>query len=436
MKKIGLALLTIIVAAAFAVLLVALTWWSAVLFLMLVSAWLAFTRSGRQAWSVTRIGIATMPRRLGAASVVLVGIAGVVGVLVALLAMAQGFQATLRQTGSTDTVIVLRAGSQTEINSSLSRDAAVIIGEEPQVMHDASGRPIASPELVVVASLPKKGSGVDANVEVRGIGQEAWVLRQGVRIVAGRRFTPGLRELMVGRRAAQEFEHTAVGSRIDVGGAPWTVVGEFESNDEHDSELWGDAAVIASAYRRGDGRNSITLRLSSPSLFHALDAALASDPRFKVEASTTLDYYSRQSEQVTHTIRVMGTLVAIIMAVGAVFAALNTMFASVATRTREIATLRAIGFRGGPVVISVLIETLVLALCGGIAGAAVAWALFDHYTASALGANFTQVVFELRMTPALLGSGLKWALAIGFIGGLFPAVRAARMAVTDGLREL
>jgi putative ABC transport system permease protein len=435
MKKLGLRLLTIIVAVAFAVLLVSLTWWSAVCLAALLAAWLAFTRSGRQAWSVTKIGIATIPRRLGAASVVLVGIAGVVGVLVALLAMAEGFQATLRQTGSRDTVIVLRAGSQTEINSSLSHDAAAIVGDEPQVMHDASGRPIASPELVVIASLPKKGSGVDANVEVRGIGQEAWALRPGVRIIAGRRFTPGMRELMVGTRAAQEFERTAVGSQIDVGGAPWTVVGEFESNDEHDSELWGDAAVIASAYRRGDGRNSVTLRLRSPGLFHAFDAAVASDPRFKVEASTTRDYYSRQAEQVTHTIRIMGTLVAVIMAIGAVFGALNTMYASVATRTREIATLRAIGFRGGPVVVSVLIETLALALCGGIVGAAIAWALFDHYTASALGANFTQVVFELRMTPALVAGGLKWALAIGFIGGLFPAVRAARLAVTEGLRE-
>lgn len=436
MKKIGLALLTLIGAAVFAVLLVALTWWSAVLVAALLAAWLAFTRSGRQAWSVTKIGIATVPRRLGAASVVLVGIAGVVGVLVALLAMAQGFKATLLQTGSRDTVIVLRAGSQAEINSSLSHDAAVIIGDEPQVMRDAGGRPIASPELVVIASLPKKGSGTDANVEVRGIGQEAWALRQRVRVIAGRRFTPGLRELMVGRRAAQEFEHTAVGAQIDIGGAPWTVVGEFESNDAHDSELWGDAAVIASAYRRGDGRNSITVRLRSPGLFHAFDAALASDPRFKAEASTTLDYYSRQSEQLTHAIRIMGTLVAVIMAIGAIFGAVNTMYASVATRTREIATLRAIGFRGGSVVVSVLIETLVLAVFGGLAGAAIAWALFDHYTASALGANFAQVVFEFRMTPALLAGGLKWALAIGFVGGLFPAVRAARMAVTEGLREL
>jgi len=389
-----------------------------------------------QVRSVAQVGISTLRQRLGAASVVVVGIAGVVGVLVALLAMAQGFQATLQETGSNDTAIVLRSGSQTEINSALDHAATVVIGDEPQVQHDAQGRPIASPELVVVASLPKKGSSTDANVEVRGIGQDAWALRTRVRMVSGRRFTPGLRELIVGARAAKEFEHTELGSKIDLGGQPWTVVGVFDSGDEHDSELWGDADVVASAYRRGDGRNSVTVRLKSPQQLDAFKAALASDPRFKVDASTTLDYYSRQSDLLTRTIRILGTTVAIIMAIGAIFGALNTMYAAVASRTREIATLRAMGFRGGPVVVSVLIETLLLAIAGGVIGAVIAWALFDHYTASTLGANFSQVVFEFRVTPALLAGGLKWALAIGLVGGLFPALRAARMPVTDGLREL
>ena len=436
MRNFGWYVLTLVIAVAFVTFVVLVPWWVGALAAALLVAWLALTRVGRQTWSVTEVGMSTVPQRLGAASVVVVGIAGVVGVLVALLSMAQGFQSTLMQTGNDDTAIVLRGGSQTELNSGLDHDALVIIGNEPQVKRDGQGQPIASPELVVIASLPKKSTGSDANVELRGVGQSVWGLRPNARIITGRRFTPGLRELIVGKRAASEFVHTSYGSTFNLGGQPWTVVGEFDSGDEHNSELWGDAAVIAAAYRRGEGRNSITVRLQSPQAFDAFKAAVASDRRFKADASTTRDYYNRQSEFLARAIRVLGTSVAVIMAIGAVFGALNTMYAAIATRTREIATLRAIGFRGGPVVVSVLIETLLLALAGGVIGAAIAWLLFDHYTASTLGANFSQVVFEFRVTPALLVSGLKWALAIGFVGGLFPAVRAARLPVTDGLREL
>jgi putative ABC transport system permease protein len=436
MRRFLFALLMVIVAAAFVALLVALPWWSAAVAAVLLAAWLLLTRAGRQAWSVTELGIATMPQRLGPASVVIVGIAGVVGVLVALFAMAEGLRSTLVETGNAETAILVRANSQTELNSVLTHDATVIIGDEPQVMHDPQGRTVASPELVVVASLPKKSTGQDANVEVRGVGEEAWAVRPKIHMIAGRRFTPGLRELVIGKRAMQEFEHTAVGSKPDIGGQPWTIVGEFESGDEHDSELWADANVVASTYNRGSSRTSVTVRLKSPDQFDAFKAAVTADPRFKVDASTTRDYYTRQSAGLTRLIRVLGTTVAVIMAIGAVFGALNTMYAAVATRTREIATLRAMGFRGGPVVVSVLIETLLLAIVGGVIGAAIAWGIFDHYTASTLGANFSQVVFEFRVTPTLLADGLKWAIAIGFIGGLFPAVRAARMPVTDGLREM
>ena len=436
MRNFGWSVLTLIVAAAFVAFVVVVPWWGGALAAALLIAWLALTRAGRQTWSVTEVGMSTVPQRLGAASVVVVGIAGVVGVLVALFAMAEGFQSTLSETGNLDTAIVLRGGSQSELNSGLDHDATVIIGTEPQVKRDGQGQPIASPELVVIASLPKQSTKTDANVELRGVGQGAWALRPNTRIIAGRRFTPGLRELIVGKRAAAQFEQTALGSKINLGGQPWTVVGQFDSGDEHDSELWGDGDVIAAAYRRGDSRNSITVRLQSPQAFTAFKAAVASDRRFKAEATTTRDYYNRQSEVLTRAIRVLGTSVAIIMAIGAVFGALNTMYAAIAARTREIATLRAIGFRGGPVVVSVLIETLLLATAGGVIGAAIAWAIFDHYTASTLGSNFSQVVFEFRVTPALLVGGLKWALAIGFIGGLFPAVRAARMPVTEGLREL
>jgi putative ABC transport system permease protein len=434
--KIGVALLMLLVIALAVGLLVLSPWWMLPGFVLLLALWLALTRTGRQTWSVTEVGLATIPQRLGAASVVILGIAGVVGVLVAMLAMAVGFEATLRQTGDDSTVIALRAGSQTELNSVITHDTADLIAQQPQVLRDAKGQPIASPELVVVASLPKRSNGLDANVEIRGVGEHAWELHPNVRMIAGRRFTPGLRELIAGKGARTQFTGLDVGSALRLSGQSWTVVGEFESGDAHDSEVWGDADVVGSAYRRGGSTTSVTARLISPQALAALKANLAADPRLQVDAKTTRAYYNEQSEELARLIRVLGTVVGAIMAVGAVFGALNSMYAAVAARAREIATLRAIGFRGVPVIVSVLIETMLLALLGGAIGACVAWLLFNNYTASTLGENFSQVVFDFKVSPALMWSGLKWALAIGFVGGLFPAVRAARIAVTEGLREL
>jgi putative ABC transport system permease protein len=411
-------------------------WWVVLAILMLLVLWMALTRTGQQAWSVTRVGITTIPQRLGSASVVVVGIAGVVGVLVALLSMAAGFQTTLRETGTEDTAIVIRAGSQTEINSVIDHDTAVVVSQAAQVLHDAAGQPIASPELVVVAALPKKSDGVDGNVEIRGVGQHAWELRPNVKMIAGRKFQPGLRELITGKSAQGQFRNLAVGSSLKLNGQLWTIVGVFDSGDSHNSELWGDTDVVGSTYRRGASTSSVSMRLTSADTFEALKAALTTDPRIKVDVSTTRYYYNQQSEGITTAIRVLGITVGVIMAIGAIFGALNTMYAAVATRAREIATLRAIGFRGLPVIVSVLLETMLLALLGGALGAALAWAIFDNYTASTLGSNFSQVVFAFKVTPQLLWSGLTWALAIGFVGGLFPAVRAARVPVTVGLREL
>lgn len=434
--KIGYVLLVIVAAVVPVVVLVVLPAWAILIAAALLIAWLALTRTGRQAWSATAVAVSTIPQRLGSSSVVVIGIAGVVGVLVALFAMAEGFRVTLQQTGTADTAIVLRAGSQTEINSLVDHDSVVIVSQEPQVMRDRQGRPIASPEIVVAAAIPKLSNGVDANVEIRGVGNEAWELYPKLRITAGRRFRPGLRELIVGKGAAREFAHTSIGATLDLNGEPWTVVGRFDSGDSHNSELWADTAVVATTYQRGSSTSSVTVRLVAPRLFDAFKDAIKTDPRLKLEVQTTRAYFNAQSEGLSRAIRVLGTTVAAIMGIGALFGALNTMYAAVATRTREIATLRAIGFRGAPVVVSVLIETLLLAVAGGVIGAAIAFILFNNYTASTLGANFSQVVFEFRVTPALLGSGLKWALAIGFLGGLFPALRAARMPVTEGLREL
>ncbi|MDB6088594.1 MAG: FtsX-like permease family protein [Gammaproteobacteria bacterium] len=436
LRKLGSATTLAVAVIVPILLLTALPWWLLLALIGALAGWMAVTRTGRQAWSVTQVGIATIPQRLGSSSVVVVGIAGVVGVLVALLAMGAGFETTLRETGTDDTAIVMRAGAQTELNSVLDHDTAALVSQAPQVLKSAQGRPIASPELVVVASLAKKSNGLDANVEIRGIGERAWDLRPNVQIVAGRRFVPGLRELIAGKGASGQFKNLDVGSTLKLNGQVWTIVGEFDSGDSHNSELWGDTDVVGSTYRRGSSTTSINLRLTDAGAFDALKATLASDPRLKVDVSTTREYYNKQSENLAQIIRVLGTTVATIMAIGALFGALNTMYAAVATRAREIATLRAIGFRGLPVIVSVLLETMLLATLGGVLGAALAWAIFHNYTASTLGANFSQVVFAFDVSPALLWSGLKWALAIGFVGGLFPAVRAARLPVTAGLREL
>lgn len=428
----GLATLALMLLSLFAWLMLP-GWLLGALFVVLL-LWMATTRGGRQAAAVTWIGVSTLAQRLGASSVIVVGIAGVVGVLVALLAMGDGLQKTLRSTGDTETAIILRGGATAELSSGLSREDATLIAQMPGILRDAEGKPIVSPELVVVANLPKKSTGTDANVEVRGVGPQAWALRPNVKIVEGRAFTPGLREMVVGRGARAQFEGLEPGATINLNNQQWSVVGVFESGDAHESELLGDVDTVSSAYRRG-GYQSATVRLTAPEALDTFKAALAADPRLKVDAKTTLDYYTAQSEQLTKTIRIVGIAIAAIMAIGAMFGALNTMYAAVATRAREIATLRAIGFGSPPVLISVMLETMLLALLGGLLGAGIAWAIFDNYTVSTLGANFSQVVFRFNVSPALLWTGVKWALAIGFIGGLLPALRAARLPVTTALRE-
>ncbi len=430
----GLGLLVVLFAGV--AILMLLPWPGLLLAVLILAAWMGLTRSGRQATSVSWVGISTLPQRLGSSSVVVIGIAGVVGVLVALLAMGEGFQATLQQTGNDDTVVVMRAGAQAELNSVLDHDTVTLITQATGLLKDKDGRPIASPELVVVASLPKKSSGLDSNVEIRGVGPQIWALHPDLKITAGRTFKPGLRELIVGKGARGEFANIDVGSTLNLNNQTWTVVGAFDSNDAHNSELWGDSGVVGSTYRRGASASLVTARLTSASAFDTFKAALASDPRLKVDVKTTRAYYTEQSANLTKLIRILGMSIGVIMGIGAIFGALNTMYAAVATRAREIATLRAIGFRGLPVVVSVLLETMLLALVGGLLGAAIAWLVFDNYTASTLGNNFSQVVFAFKVSPALIWNGIKWALAIGFIGGLFPALRAARLPVTTALREL
>jgi len=418
---------------------VMLPWPGAVALAVLLAAWLAFTRRGRQAASVANVGLSTLRQRLGSSAVIVIGIAGVVGVLVALLAMAEGYSETLRNTGSADTAIVMRGASASEVMSGLDHDSVTQIPQAPGIARDAKGQPVASPEVVVAANLPLKNGAPDeaGSVQLRGVGDQAWAVRPQVKVVEGRRFQPGLRELVVGRGAARQFAGLVPGHEVKLGNQTWTVAGVFASGDAMESEVWGDATVVADTYGRGSTRASVTVRLADPHAFQGFKTALEGNPQLKVEAATTLDYFSKQSEGMTKVIRIMGITVGAIMAIGAMFGALNTMFAAVAARAREIATLRAIGFSGLPVVVAVMLETMLLALAGGLIGGALAWLLFNGYAASTLAAGTVgQLSFQLHVTPELLWTGLKWALAIGFIGGLFPAVRAARLPVTTALREL
>ncbi|MBI5720608.1 MAG: FtsX-like permease family protein [Burkholderiales bacterium] len=416
-----------------------LPWPGALAALALLAAWLTFTRRGTQARSVVAVGLSTLRQRLGASAVIVVGIAGVVGVLVALLSMAEGYAETLRRSGSADTAVVMRGASASEVMSVLGRDSVVLIGQAPGVAKDAQGRPLASDEIVVAANLPVKGGAADeeGSVQLRGVGEQAWPLRPQVKITAGRRFAPGLRELIVGQGAARQFEGMVPGRDIRLGAQAWTVVGIFSSGDAMESEIWADVAVVADTYRRGSSRNAVNVRLADPAAFGAFKAALEANPQLQVEASTTLDYFAKQSEGVTKVLRAIGITVGAIMAIGAAFGALNTMFAAVAARAREIATLRAIGFTGVPVIVAVMLETMLLALAGGVIGALIAWVVFNGLDASTMAAGSVgKLSFALHVSPALLWTGLKWALAIGFIGGLFPALRAARMPVATALREL
>jgi putative ABC transport system permease protein len=408
--------------------------WYAILGLVAALAlWLVLTRAGRLALAAAQIGIASLPQRWGASAVIVVGIAGVVGVLVAMLAMGEGFRSTLNRTGSDDNAIVLRGGSQSETNSVITRDQVPLISNLDGIARGADGQPLASPELSQVVNMVTRADGTDANAQMRGVGPNAWELRPQIRIVEGRKFEPGMRELVVGQSAKRQYVGLDVGQSIELANQIWTIVGTFASGDSHDSELWADSETVANTYRR-TAFQSVTVKLDGKDGFERLKAAMAADLRLKLDVDTTRHYYSRQSENLTQLIRILGIVIGTIMGVGAVFGALNTMYAAVASRAREVATMRAIGFRGLPVVVAVMLETMLLALIGGVLGGAVAWAIFNGYTVATLSSNFSQVMFQFRVSPELLWNGLKWALGIGLVGGLFPALRAARLPVTEALR--
>ncbi len=389
----------------------------------------------REAFAITGLSIRSIPERWAPSLVIVIGLAGVVAVFTALLAMAAGFESTLEATGRHDVAVILRGGSDAELNSALDRDSTDLIKQEPGIRVGADGKPLASAELMVIAELVRRDdvkSG--ANITIRGVEPAGFALRPQLKIVAGRNFTPGLRELIVGRGVLAQFQGANIGQVVRMRGSEWSVVGEFASGDSHESELWTDINVARSTFGR-IGSSSVLAALDGPDGLERLKAAIAAEPRLSLDVLREDDYFSGQTRQFRATIGVLAGVVTVIMGLGAVFAALNSMYAAVAARGKEIATLRALGFGGFPVVVSVMIEALLLALGGAVLGALIAYLLFNNLSVSTLGQNFTQVVFSFKVTPQLVLRGLVIALFIGMLGGFLPALRAARLPVTASLRE-
>jgi putative ABC transport system permease protein len=389
-----------------------------------------------QVVSIALFNLRTLPQRAGSSATAMFGIAGVVAVMVGVLSIAQGILRTMEQSAAPENVVVLRSGSNSEMMSILLGDDVRYISEAPGVARDENGA-LASPELYVIIDLPKKDSGTDANVPLRGVTRQALAVHRNFRIVEGRMFEWGLNEVVVGVGARREFMGLDIGSGIEVKGEQWPVVGIFEANGGvAEAEIWVDAAVLQPAYQRGNSFQAVYARLVGRDAFQEFKDALTSDPRLNVKPLRESDYYAEQSETLYRLITTLGTLIAVIMGLGAVFGALNTMYTAVAARAREIATLRALGFHSGPVVISVLLESLMLALAGGVIGAMLAWAVFDGFSASTLNwSSFSQLTFAFDVSVPLLVQGVVFALLIGLFGGLFPALRAARQPIATALRE-
>jgi putative ABC transport system permease protein len=396
----------------------------------MLSNWLS------QIITISWMNIRNVPQRWGTSSVAVFGVACVVGVFIGVLSMATGFQRTMSSAGSPNTVVIMRAGATSEMSSGINYEQTQLIAGLPGIAKDGD-QLLSSAELFVVVDISKKTTNTSANVSLRGVMPAAFKVREKFKIVEGRNFEPGKNELIVGRAAQSQFNNLSVGSVIRFGQTEWNVVGMFESGGGlAESELWCDAKILQAVYRRGNSYQTIRATLTSPNELKNFQAAIAADPKFNVEARLEKEYLAEQSEPMTKFIKVIGYPIAILMAIGAIFGAINTMYTSVSTRTREIATLRALGFGAFPVAFSTLFESLILAFIGAAIGSVVVYFLFNGYTVSTLNfASFSQVVFDFAVTPALLKQGVIFAAVIGFIGGLFPAIRAARLPVATALRD-
>lgn len=369
--------------------------------------------------------------------VAVLGIAGSVGVFVAMLALARGFQAALVTSGSEANAMVRRAGATSEVDSVVDLDDLRAVEDAPEVQRGSDG-PLVSPEIVVIAALPLLSTGTDANVQVRGVTPRALAVHEGVRIAQGRFFRPGLYEMVAGSEATLSYQGLRVGDTLRLSGSDWTVVGVLDGGGSaFDSEVWCDADVLGPTYQRPRGiYQSIVARLVSPEALDGLRARLAANPRTRVQVDRETDYYAKASQMLTGLILGLGSLVAAVMGVGAVFSALNTMYSAVSERSREIATIRAVGFGSGAVVLSFLVEGMLIALVGGILGCLAVLPVNGLTTSTMNFQTFSHLSFAFQVTPALLGFGLLFALGMGVAGGLPPAIRAARLPITVALRDL
>lgn len=389
-----------------------------------------------QVLAITLYSVRSMPLRLGSVAAATVGIAGVVAVLVGVLSIAAGFRSAMTSGSDDDAVIVVRSGATSELVSGLSRPETDIVGETRGLLQDGSGT-LASAELSLILNLPRRSSGGDSNVPMRGVEESAFRVRDHVRIVDGRMFEWGRTEVIVGAGASTQFQGLQVGGQLEVAGRMWDVVGVFAADGGlEESEIWGDARLLQSVYRRGDTFQSVHARLESPAAFDAFRDRLDEDPRVNVTTARREDFYSGQSEVMAAIITGLGGLIGGLMGLGALFGALNTMYTSVSSRTREIATLRALGFGSGAILLAVLAEAMLLAIVGGAVGALIAVLAFDGFQAATLNfQTFSQVAFVFDVTPALVIQGIVYAALIGLVGGLLPAVRAARLPVATALRD-
>lgn len=380
-------------------------------------------RSARERWTSSVVAV--------------LGIAGSVGVFVAMLALARGFEATLTSSGLPGNVIVQRGGADSEMTSSITLDEVRVVEEAPQVARDSAG-PLLSAEVVVIVALPLRETGTDANVQVRGVSQRVLGVRENVKVVEGRFLRPGLAEAVVGKGARAAYAGLDLGAEVRIGAGNWTIVGVFDGNGTaFDSEVWADANVLNGSYQRPTNIfQSATARLKSAEDFAAFETTLKSDPRLNLQATRERDYYEKQSQVVSILIRAVGMLIAAVMGLGAVFGALNTMYSTVSERSREIAVLRAIGFGGGSIVLSFFVEALIIAAVGGLLGCLAVLPVNGLTTGTINWQTFSHLAFAFRITPELLASGMLFALLMGALGGLPPAIRASRANVASTLRAL
>src|SRR5580692_1094662 len=387
-----------------------------------------------QITAVTAMNLKSLPKRFWLSLSTVIAVALVVVVLLAFLAMQNGFQQTLASAGAKDVAVILRAGSQSEVASVITQDQVRLIDEAPGIAKGSDGKPLVSAELYLVVDGIKHSSQTKANLPLRGIGQEGAAVRKGITIIAGRMFAPGSNEIVVGKALLKEFDGLELGDTVTFGTGRWKVVGVFAADGSvFESEIWADLPVVQSFFNRNNVFQTVRARLVTPAALGELQRYLDSDPRLKLDAKSEAAYFAEQASGTSDLIQKLGWPLAIAMAFGAMAGALNTMYSSVAARTTEIATLRAIGFGGLPAFVGTLTESLILAAIGGVLGAAATFLTFNGLSAATLGASFTQVVFSFELTPALAAEGVSLALIVGLLGGIFPSIRAARMPILAGL---